>query len=171
MELVILVNESDEEIGSMEKMQAHVEARLHRAFSVFTFNSKNELMLQKRASHKYHSGGLWTNTCCSHPAPGEKSEDAAHRRLMEEMGFDCDLEESFSFLYCRKLDHGLTENELDHVFKGFYNEQPLINPDEVEEWKFINSEDLRKSLKKEPQLYTEWFRIICEEHWEHIFSN
>ena len=128
-------------------------------------------MLQKRAALKYHSGGLWTNTSCSHPAPGEKTIDAAHRRLVQEMGFDCELKESFYFLYCRKLDHGLTENELDHVFKGYYGEPPVLNKDEVEEWKFISPEDLQKSLQEEPQLYTEWFRIICEEYWDQIFTD
>jgi isopentenyl-diphosphate delta-isomerase len=171
MEQVILVNENDEEIGSMEKMQAHVEARLHRAFSVFVFNAKNELMLHKRAAHKYHSGGLWTNTCCSHPRPGEKTIDAAHRRLQEEMGFDCELTEKFSFLYCKELDHDLTENELDHVLTGFYENEPALNKDEVEDWRFISLQDLKKSLIEEPELYTEWFRIICEEHWQEILVN
>jgi isopentenyl-diphosphate Delta-isomerase len=171
MEQVILVNENDEEIGFMEKMQAHVEARLHRAFSVFIFNSKNELMLHKRAAHKYHSGGLWTNTCCSHPAPGESTIDAAHRRLQQEMGFDCEIKEKFSFLYCKELDHDLTENELDHVFTGFYELDPVLNKDEVEDWRFISLEDLQKSLVTEPQLYTEWFRIICDKHWDEIIKS
>ena len=170
MELVILVDENDNEIGSMEKMQAHVEARLHRAFSVFIFNTDKELMLHKRASHKYHSGGLWTNTCCSHPAPGESTIEAAHRRLVEEMGFDCKITEKLSFLYCRKLDKGLTENELDHVFTGDYNKPPILNQNEVEDWKFISLKDLKQSLKDEPDLYTEWFRIICDDHWQEIFN-
>ena len=136
-------NENDEEIGSMEKMQAHVEAKLHRAFSVFVFNSKKELMLQQRAVHKYHSGGLWTNTCCSHPRPGESTKDAALRRMEEEMGFTCNVEEKFSFLYCRKLDKGLTENELDHVFIAHSDTQPVINREEVESWKYIGLSELR----------------------------
>ena len=169
MEQVILVDEHDNEIGVMEKMQAHIEAKMHRAFSVFVFNSKNELMLHKRASHKYHSGGLWTNTCCSHPFPGEATIDAAHRRLQEEMGFDCPVEEIFSFSYCRKLDNELTENELDHVFTGQYNGNPLINSEEVEDWCWISLEELQKSIHNNPQNYTEWFKIIVQEYGEKIF--
>jgi len=169
MEQVILVDEQDNEMGVLEKMQAHREARLHRAFSVFVFNSQNELMLHKRASHKYHSGGLWTNTCCSHPRPGESAEQAAHRRLVEEMGFDCDVEEQFHFTYCRKLDNELTENELDHVFRGFYNEEPKLNIEEVEDWKWISKQDLYESINKEPTLYTEWFKIIILDYAEKIF--
>ena len=169
MEQVILVDEDDNEIGVMEKMQAHVEAKMHRAFSVFIFNSKNELMLHKRASHKYHSGGLWTNTCCSHPSPGETTINAAHRRLGEEMGFDCPLEEKFSFTYCKKLDNELTENELDHVFTGQYNDKPLLNPEEVEDWRWISLEELKKSIHSNPHDYTEWFKIIVQEYGEKIF--
>ena len=170
MELVILVDENDNETGTMEKMRAHREAKLHRAFSVFVFNSKNELMLQQRALHKYHSGGLWTNTCCSHPRPGETSEEAAHRRMIEEMGFDCEMQEIFSFLYCRELDHGLTENELDHVFTAESDTLPEINTEEVESWKYISPDKLKESLIKEPELYTEWFKIICLEHWNKLFD-
>src|ERR1700740_2951379 len=121
MEYVILVNEQDEETGSMEKMQAHVEARLHRAFSVFVFNSLDKLLLQRRAKGKYHSPGLWTNTCCSHPRPGEKTIDAAKRRLMEEMGFECELHPAFSFIYKAELDNNLTEHEFDHVYFGLHD--------------------------------------------------
>lgn len=169
MEQVILVDENDNEIGLMEKMQAHKEARLHRAFSVFIFNSKNELMLHKRAAGKYHSGGLWTNTCCSHPAPGEETETAAHRRLIEEMGFDCPVKEVFSFKYCRKLDNELTENELDHVFTGYYEKNPQPNPEEVEDWCWISHKELQTSIRNAPQNYTEWFKIIIEEYGEKIF--
>ena len=169
MEEVILVDEHDNEIGTMEKMQAHREAKLHRAFSVFVFNSKNELMLHKRASHKYHSGGLWTNTCCSHPAPGESTADAAVRRLDEEMGFTCPVKENFHFLYCRKLDNELTENELDHVFTGYYEDDPVLNPQEVEDWKWISKKDLLHSIENNPELYTEWFKIIVLGYSDKIF--
>jgi len=169
MEEVILVDENDNEVGVMEKMQAHIEAKMHRAFSVFIFNSKKELMLHKRASHKYHSGGLWTNTCCSHPRPGENTVDAAHRRLLEEMGFDCEIKEIFHFTYCRKLDHGLTENELDHVFIGQYNDEPTLNPEEVEDWRWISLEELKGDIQTNPNHYTEWFKIIIEEYGQKIY--
>ena len=169
MEQVILVDKNDNEIGVMEKMQAHREARLHRAFSVFIFNSNNELMLHRRAIHKYHSGGLWTNTCCSHPNPGEKTIDAAHRRLVEEMGFDCPVKEVFSFTYCRKLDNELTENELDHVFIGNYEGKPVLNPEEVDDWRWISYETLIQSIDSKPQDYTEWFKIIVQEYGKKIF--
>ena len=169
MEEVILVDKHDKQIGVMEKMKAHREAKMHRAFSVFVFNSKNELMLHKRASHKYHSGGLWTNTCCSHPRPGESTEEAAHRRLKEEMGFSCLIKKNFHFTYCRKLDNELTENELDHVYTGFYDKEPLLNPEEVEDWKWISKKDLLSSIESSPQLYTEWFKIIVLEYSEKIF--
>ena len=170
MEYVILVDKDDNDLGQMEKMQAHIEAKLHRAFSVFIFNSNKEMMLQKRASHKYHSGGLWTNACCSHPRPGESSVKAAHRRLVEEMGFDCDITEKFTFLYKRALDNDLTEHELDHVFTGHYEGEVKLNEDEVEDWQFISLDDLKNSLQNDPQLYTEWFRIVCLEYWDKLFS-
>lgn len=169
MEHVILVDHEDNEIGTMEKMQAHREAKLHRAFSVFVFNSNYELMLHKRADHKYHSGGLWTNTCCSHPRPGETSENAAHRRLVEEMGFDCEISKKFHFTYCRQLDNELTENELDHVFTGIFEGTPSLNPEEVGDWRWINQEELYQSIETEPEIYTEWFKIIVLEYGEKIF--
>lgn len=171
MEQVILVDEHDNELGVMEKMQAHREARMHRAFSVFVFNKNNELMLHKRASHKYHSGGLWTNTCCSHPRPGEKAEDAALRRLSEEMGFTCPVTKKFHFTYCRKLDNELTENELDHVFIGYFDREPLLNPEEVEDWKWISKKELQESIAKTPEIYTEWFKIIVAEYSQQIFPS
>ncbi len=167
MEYVILVDEQDNELGTMEKMEAHEKGLLHRAFSVFTFNSKGELMLQRRALHKYHSGGLWTNTCCSHPRKGEATIDAAHRRLMEEMGFDCELKEVFDFIYKRKLDKGLTEHELDHVFIGTFDGEPQINPDEVHEFKHIGLDDLIEDVEKNPDIYTEWFKICLKETLKH----
>jgi isopentenyl-diphosphate delta-isomerase len=162
-EYVILVDEQDQALGLMEKMEAHEKGVLHRAFSVFVFNDKGELMLQQRALDKYHSGGLWTNTCCSHPRDGESVEDAAHRRLQEEMGFDCNLEKKFHFIYKRELDKGLTEHELDHVFFGVYNDAPNINTDEVASYKFVDMRTLKIDMQNNPHLYTEWFKICFDE--------
>ncbi|MEO5946446.1 MAG: isopentenyl-diphosphate Delta-isomerase [Chitinophagaceae bacterium] len=162
MEYVILVNEKDEEVGSMEKMQAHSEAKLHRAFSVFVFNSMNKLLLQRRASGKYHSPDLWTNTCCSHPRPGEKTIDAAKRRLKEEMGFETELEHAFSFIYEAELDNSLTEHEFDHVYFGLHDDMPAVNPEEVSEWKHETLEDISNDMKAHPESYTVWFKIVFE---------
>lgn len=163
MEKVILVDKNDNQIGELEKMKAHLEAKLHRAFSIFIFNNKNELMLQKRALTKYHTPGLWTNTCCSHPRPGEKTIDAAHRRLQEEMGFDCDLIEVYVFTYEAKFSD-LTEHEIDHVFVGKYNNKPIINPEEVDSYKWINLTKLEHDVKINPDNYTPWFKIILKEY-------
>ena len=140
LEQVILVDEHDNALGLMEKMEAHRKAKLHRAFSVFAMNDQNEILLQRRALHKYHSGGLWTNTCCSHPRDGETVEEAATRRLLEEMGFTCHVKRIFSFIYKAELDNELTEHELDHVLIARYNEDPSINPDEVDnfDWKSVD---------------------------------
>ncbi len=127
MEEVILVDENDNELGKEEKLKAHKEGKLHRCFSILIFNSKEELLIQKRAKNKYHSGGLWANTCCSHPKPGEDTEIAAHRRLKEEFGFDCELKQLFNFTYKKTFDNGLTENEFDHVFIGITNSEPIPN--------------------------------------------
>ena len=162
MEQVILVNESDEEIGVMEKLQAHREAKLHRAISVFVFNNEGQFLLQKRAKEKYHSASLWTNPCCSHPKPGEKTDDAAKRRLMEEVGIECDLQHQFSFIYRAELENGLTEYELDHVFFGIVNDKPNINPVEVSDWKYIDLKKVEEDLTKNPEKYTIWFKIIFE---------
>ena len=167
-EKVILVNERDEAQGLMEKMEAHEKGLLHRAFSVFVINEKNELLLQQRALHKYHSGGLCTNTCCSHPRDGEGNEEAAHRRLMEEMGFDCDLEKLTDFVYRAELDHGLTEHEFDHVFVGHWNGEPDVNPDEVATYKWMLVEDVANDIAERPHLYTEWFKIIYNEFLKHV---
>jgi geranylgeranyl diphosphate synthase, type I len=156
---VVLVDKSDNQTGTEEKITAHEQAKLHRAFSIFVFNSNNELMLQKRIKAKYHSGSLWTNTCCGHPMPGEIVSDAAHRRLQEEMGFDCELKEEFSFIYEVKLDYGLTEHEFDHVFIGKFDGQPMLNPKEAEDWKWVSSEEIEKDVKKHPDVYTSWFLI------------
>jgi len=156
---VILVNEQDNQIGTKEKMEAHREGSLHRAFSIFIFNNKNEMLLQQRAIKKYHSGGLWTNTCCSHPKPNENIDIAAHRRLEEEMGFDTKLNEAFSFTYFVELDRGLKEHEYDHVFIGNYGGNINPNPNEVESFKWVSMDALKQDIKKNPKNYTEWFKI------------
>lgn len=170
-EKVILVNEKDEQIGLMPKMEAHEKAILHRAFSVFVFNSNNELMLQQRALSKYHSPGLWTNTCCSHQRDGESNIQAGTRRLQEEMGFVTDLEEKTSFIYKAPFDNGLTEHELDHIMVGYYNDDPVINTEEVEAWKWMALEDVKNDILKAPEHYTAWFKIIFEKFYEYININ
>ncbi|MFG6688073.1 isopentenyl-diphosphate Delta-isomerase [Mariniflexile sp. HNIBRBA6329] len=167
-EKVILVSENDEQIGTMPKMEAHEKALLHRAFSVFVFNDKKELMLQQRAAHKYHSPLLWTNTCCSHQRVGETNIQAGKRRLMEEMGFVVDLEDSISFIYKAPFDNGLTEHEYDHVLLGTYNGEPNINPDEVAGWKWMPLEAIKNDILKHPELYTEWFKIIFDKFYSYI---
>lgn len=157
---VILVDENDVPRGTMEKLEAHQKGELHRAFSIFVFNSKGEMLLQKRALKKYHSGGLWTNTCCSHPLPGESMEVTLHKRLQEEMGFDCPLKEAFHFTYKTLLDNELTEHELDHVFIGYYNDIPKVNADEVVEWKYVNTEELQTDIIANPEQYTVWFKLV-----------
>ena len=153
-EHVILVNENDEQIGTMPKLEAHEKAVLHRAFSVFIFNDNNELMLQQRASHKYHSPLLWTNTCCSHQRVGESNIKAGKRRLQEEMGFVTSLKDTISFIYKAPFDNGLTEHEFDHILVGHYNNAPNINPDEVEDWKWMPLEDVKKDISLHPEIYT-----------------
>lgn len=165
-EKVILVDELDNEIGEMEKIEAHEKAVLHRAFSIFIFNNKGQMMLQQRALSKYHSPGLWTNTCCSHPRPGESLQDATKRRIVEEMGFSCEMERVFSFIYTAPFDHGLTEHELDHVFTGKYNGAPDINTEEVSDWKWMDVEALLLDVERNPQNYTVWFKIALEKLME-----
>lgn len=167
-EQVVLVNENDEKIGLMPKQEAHVKGVLHRAFSVFIFNDKNELMLQQRALHKYHTPGLWANTCCSHQRDGESSLEAGKRRLMEEMGFTTDLEERTTFIYEAPFDNGLTEHELDHILVGSYEADPQINPDEVASWKWMDLELVRKDIKNNPDIYTPWFKIIFDKFYKHL---
>jgi len=167
-ELVILVNENDEQIGLMPKMEAHEKAVLHRAFSVFVFNNKNQLMLQQRAANKYHSPLLWTNTCCSHQRDGESNLEAGVRRLKEEMGFVCDLEEKTSFIYKAPFDNGLTEHELDHVMVGYYDRDPKINREEVESFKYMTVEEVKEDISLKPEIYTEWFKIIFEKFYDYI---
>ena len=156
---VILVNELDEEIGKMEKMEAHQKAILHRAFSVFIFNSKGEMLLQQRARNKYHSAELWTNACCSHPSPGEDTLSAANRRLVEEMGFSTSLKKIFEFTYKTHYDNGLTEHEFDHVFSGTYEGNIKPDPEEVKDYCFKNLDEIEASLQSHPAKYTSWFHI------------
>ena len=167
-EQVILVNENNEQIGLMPKMEAHEKAVLHRAFSVFIFNNENELMLQQRAFGKYHSPGLWTNTCCSHQRDGESNIDAGKRRLQEEMGFTADLQESISFIYKAPFDNGLTEHEYDHVLLGSYNGEPTINTEEVASWKWMKMDDIKVDMALHPENYTAWFKIIFEKFYTHL---
>jgi isopentenyl-diphosphate delta-isomerase len=152
----------------MPKMEAHEKAVLHRAFSVFVVNDKNELMLQQRALEKYHSPGLWTNTCCSHQRDGEGNIEAGLRRLDEEMGFTTPLEYLFNFIYKAPFDNGLTEHELDHVMLGRYEGDPVINPEEVASWKWMNIEEINSDLKNNPDSYTVWFAIIFDRFYNHL---
>ena len=167
-EFVVLVDREDNEVGLMEKQQAHVAGLLHRAFSVFVFNSKGELMLQQRAASKYHSPTLWTNTCCSHPRENETYKQAANRRLVEEMGFDCELLYKFHFIYRANLDNGLTEHELDHVFIGTFDGEPKLNPEEVMAYRWVEMDVLKKDMQTNPQNYTAWFKIIFDQYISHI---
>jgi len=158
-EEVILVNEQDEQTGTIEKMEAHRKALLHRAFSVFIFNVKGEMLLQQRALGKYHSPGLWTNTCCSHPRPGEQVEVAASRRLKEEMGIDTLLEKIFDFIYRTEFENGLTEYEFDHVYTGIYSGELTPNKQEVKDYCFRSMDDIEQDLLRRPEKYSAWFRI------------
>ncbi|HEX8017866.1 MAG TPA: isopentenyl-diphosphate Delta-isomerase [Flavobacterium sp.] len=167
-ENVILVNTKDEQIGLMPKLEAHEKAVLHRAFSVFILNNKNEIMLQQRAHQKYHSPLLWTNTCCSHQREGESNIEAGSRRLFEEMGFRTELKELFHFIYKAPFDNGLTEHELDHVMIGYYNDSPAINLEEVEDWKWMMIEDVKDDIEKHPEIYTVWFKIIFDEFYHYL---
>ncbi|HOV26933.1 MAG TPA: isopentenyl-diphosphate Delta-isomerase [Pseudobacteroides sp.] len=165
---VILVDKSDKEIGLLDKMEAHIKGELHRAFSIFVFNSDKKLLIHKRASSKYHSGGLWTNTCCSHPQPGEEILISAHRRLIEEMGFDCELKKIFSFTYKGHLDKGLIENEIDHVFIGEFNGQPEPNPEEIEDYIWIAPTEVINDIKQNPNKYSYWFKIAIRKVMKYI---
>jgi isopentenyl-diphosphate Delta-isomerase len=160
MDEVILVDEHDNSIGTMEKMEAHRRGLLHRAFSILIFNSHGQMLIQKRASSKYHSGGLWTNACCSHPLPGESMEQATRRRLKFEMGIDIQAEYAYKFVYRTSLDKDLVEHELDHVFIAIYDDVPSVNPDEVEDWQYADMEELKMDMKKNPDRYTFWFKEI-----------
>lgn len=162
-EFVVLVDQEDKPIGTMEKMEAHEKGLLHRAFSVFIFNRAGEMLIHRRAHHKYHSGGLWTNACCSHPRENETPVQAAHRRLVEEMGFDCELEKAFEFTYKSKLDNDLYEHEYDHVFIGEYGSEPPFNPDEVADFKYLATGKLLEDIEQNPANYTEWFKIAVKK--------
>lgn len=159
----MLVNSDGQGIGTMDKMAAHRKGALHRAFSVFIFNSTGQLLLQQRALDKYHSAGLWTNTCCSHPRLGEFTPDAAHRRLQEEMGLDCELTELFQFSYRHEFENGMIENEYDHVFMGISDELPLPDPAEVAGFRYIDTDLLLFELLEQPDQYTAWFKICLEQ--------
>jgi len=167
-ELVVLVDKQDNQVGLMPKMEAHEKAVLHRAFSVFIFNDRGELMLQQRAAHKYHSPLLWTNTCCSHQRDGESNVEAGKRRLEEEMGFVTEVKEVFSFIYKAPFDNGLTEHELDHVMVGKFNGVPQINKNEVEAYKWMTLADVKSDIAQNPETYTEWFKIIFDKSYEKL---
>jgi isopentenyl-diphosphate Delta-isomerase len=161
--LVILVDENDHQTGLMEKMEAHRKASLHRAVSVFIINSNGEWILQKRAYNKYHSKGLWTNACCTHPLPGESEQESANRRILEEMGISCKLKKLFTFMYKEKLENELIEHEYDHVFIGVSDNMPVINTSEVVEWKKISFDKLHQHLTEHPDMYTIWFKNIYQK--------
>lgn len=163
IEEVILVDKNDVALGTMEKLEAHQKGILHRAFSVFIFNSQNQLLLQRRALNKYHSAGLWTNTCCSHPRPGETNLEAAKRRLNEEMGILTDIAFKTTFIYKTEFDNGLTEHELDHVFVGTYNANPKINTEEVCEFIWLSINEVKEKIKTKPADFTSWFKIAIEK--------
>ncbi|HEU0137568.1 MAG TPA: isopentenyl-diphosphate Delta-isomerase [Flavobacterium sp.] len=170
-EKVILVNERDEPLGLMPKMEAHEKALLHRAFSVFIINKNNEIMLQQRAQHKYHSPLLWTNTCCSHQREGESNLAAGARRLYEEMGIETELRELFTFIYKAPFENGLTEHELDHVMVGYYDDEPRLNIDEVENWKWMAIDDVKRDMTENPDDYTVWFKIIFDRFYQYLKEN
>ncbi len=169
-EQVILVNKDDEQLGTMPKLEAHKKGVLHRAFSVFITNDKGELLLQQRAASKYHSPLLWANTCCSHQREGESNITAGKRRLQEEMGFVTELKDVFSFIYKAPFDNGLTEHELDHVLVGTYNENPIINSEEVESFKWMTLEAVKVDMVVHPEIYTEWFKIIFDEYYQRLVN-
>ena len=165
---VILVDEKDQQVGIMEKMEAHEKALLHRAVSVFVINSKGEWLLQQRALHKYHSADLWTNTCCTHPLPDETNLEGANRRLQQEMGMECELKELFSFTYKELLDNDFTEYEIDHVFIGFSNLEPIRDPTEVANTKYFSYQELDSDVKINPDRYTVWFKKIYQQVYQHL---
>jgi isopentenyl-diphosphate delta-isomerase len=173
-QMLILVDENDKQVGKLEKMEVHQLGLLHRAFSVFLFNTKGELLLQQRAECKYHSPSLWTNTCCSHPLDGEEMTNAIERRLNEEMGMKCAVEFAFSFKYKAEFDNGLIENEYDHVYFGVSDVLPVSNNSEVKDWKYVHLSELEKDIVLNPERYTEWLKICFPEvqkHFNLVFSN
>lgn len=173
-EFVILVDENDRQTGICEKLEAHEKGLLHRAFSIFLFNKDGDLLLQQRALEKYHTGGLWTNTCCSHPRPDENQEDALQRKLFQEMGINCPLTKIFEFTYSADLDRGLTENELDHVYIGEFSDAPNPNPAEVKDWKYVSLNQVKKEIQADGDQFTPWFKMLItkvEEHFEELKTN
>jgi isopentenyl-diphosphate delta-isomerase len=168
MDFVVLVDSQDNEVGIMEKLEAHEKGLLHRAFSIFLFNSKGEMLLQQRALSKYHSPGLWTNACCSHPAPNETTLEAGKRRLQEELGLSTVLVEAFKFEYRASFDNSLTEHELDHVLVGYTDEFPQLNPDEAQDYRWVRWADLLSEMALYPEKFTVWFKIILTEHIEKL---
>jgi isopentenyl-diphosphate delta-isomerase len=167
-EYVTLVDERGRTVGTGEKMAVHRAGTLHRAFSVFIFSPQGQMLLQRRADEKYHSGGLWTNACCSHPRPGESVEDAAHRRLREEMGFDCPLQEILQFTYRAEFENGLVEHEYDHVFVGTFEGEPTPDRSEVSAWKWVDPAALQADLREHPGRYTPWFRLVVDDVLRHV---
>lgn len=163
MEEVILVDEKDDEVGVMEKLEAHRQGRLHRAFSILLFDAHGRMLLQQRALSKYHSPGLWSNACCSHPRPGETVQAAVNRRLKEELGIHCPTQFSHHFLYRVDFDNGLIEHELDHVYKGIITETPVLNPDEASAFRYVDIQDLKKEMEQNPDEYTFWFHLIMKD--------
>jgi len=163
MEEVVLVNPNDEVLGSEEKIRAHERGLLHRAFSVIIFNNDQEMLIQRRASDKYHSPNLWSNACCSHPRPSEEIMDAVKRRLSEEIGLTSSVEFKFKFQYTVEFDNGLTENELDYVFVGVDDSLPVINEEEASEYKYVRMEDLKQDVLDNPDQYTAWFKLILKK--------
>ncbi len=164
MEQVILVNDQDQIIGTMEKMEAHKKGMLHRGFSILLFNSRGEMLIQKRTASKYHSAGLWTNACCSHPKPGESMELAVNRRLTEELGIHCQLDFAYKFSYRTEFSSGLIENEIDYVYTGNFDGKPILNPLEVEDFRFISLSNLESEIQNQPDQYTEWFKLIINQY-------
>lgn len=171
MKNVILVDESDHEVGTAEKLAAHQQGLLHRAFSIFIFNTKSEILIQKRAEGKYHSGGLWTNTCCSHPQSGKILQKDAEDRLKEEMGLDADLSEIFTFQYKTDFANGLIENELDHVLVGFSDDEPKPDREEASAWRWISPTDLKSEIAANPADFTEWLKVIISMHFDEIIKH
>lgn len=166
---IILVDEKDNEIGHLSKLEVHQKGLLHRAFSILVFNSEGEVLIQKRAQNKYHSANLWTNTCCSHPKKGETTEEAVHRRLQEEMGFDCTLNFAYKFIYKTELENDLIEHEFDHVYIGEFNGEIHPNYSEISDYKWIKLSDLRNEILFSPEKYTYWFRLIVNEHLKSFY--
>jgi len=167
---VILVNTIDEQIGLMPKLEAHQKGLLHRAFSIFIFNQRGQLMMQQRALDKYHSGGLWTNTCCSHPIANESTEETARKRLSEEMGIACDLKPVTKFIYKAELGNGLIEHEYDHVFIGYSNDDPILNKNEANAWKWMDIDVLKEEINSKPDLYTAWLKPALEHLTNYLFT-